>query len=47
LFDFESLRSFYENLPFRGAKGTTGTQASYLELFDGDFEKYKVFSEEI
>ncbi len=25
----------------RGAKGTTGTQASYFELFDGDFEKVK------
>jgi len=29
------------DLPFRGCKGTTGTQASYLELFHGDHEKVK------
>ncbi len=28
-----------ESMPLRGAKGTTGTQASYLALFDGDHEK--------
>ncbi|MCX5773874.1 MAG: adenylosuccinate lyase [Fusobacteria bacterium] len=37
--DFEELEYRLETLKCRGVKGTTGTQASFLELFNGDFEK--------
>lgn len=37
--DYADLNHAINSLRFRGAKGTTGTQASYLELFDGDEEK--------
>jgi adenylosuccinate lyase len=39
--DLEQVLQLQSDLPFRGVKGTTGTQASYLELFDGDHEKVK------
>ncbi len=43
--DLEEIESFAENLAFRGVKGTTGTQASYLKLFDGDHNKVEALDE--
>lgn len=43
--DLEELDSFLANIKTRGVKGTTGTQASYLELFEGDDEKVKKLDE--
>ena len=37
--DLEDLEYVQSTLKLLGSKGTTGTQASFLELFDGDQEK--------
>ena len=47
LLDLEELEFRQKTLRFRGVKGTTGTQASFKELFDGDFEKVKALDEKI
>ena len=39
LIDLEEIEYRIKNLLFRGAKGTTGTQATFLALFNGDSEK--------
>ena len=39
LMDLEDLEYVLGSLKLLGSKGTTGTQASFLELFDGDQEK--------
>ena len=37
--DLQEIDHQISQLALRGVKGTTGTQASFLELFDGDHEK--------
>src|SRR4051812_48397983 len=39
--DVEDIDYRRRTLPFRGVKGTTGTQASFLEIFDGDHDKVR------
>lgn len=41
LMDYDELVHRASCLRLLGSKGTTGTQASFLELFDGDHEKVK------
>ncbi|MEG0250487.1 MAG: adenylosuccinate lyase [Peptostreptococcus sp.] len=47
LLDLESLEDFLQRKRLRGAKGTTGTQASFLELFDGDYERVKTLDKTV
>ncbi|XP_036446368.1 adenylosuccinate lyase [Colossoma macropomum] len=39
LMDMRNLQRARDDLRFRGVKGTTGTQASFLQLFQGDHDK--------
>ena len=45
--DVEELFFVRDSLRLLGSKGTTGTQASFLELFDGDHEKVKALDQRI
>ncbi|MEQ9408360.1 MAG: adenylosuccinate lyase [Fuerstiella sp.] len=39
LLDLEELQHRIDTIRFRGVKGTTGTQATFLSLFEGDHDK--------
>ncbi len=41
IIDLDSIDFFFSQLKARGAKGTVGTQATFLELFKGDNEKVR------
>ncbi|EKN40783.1 adenylosuccinate lyase, partial [Clostridium botulinum CFSAN001627] len=45
--DLEQLEFVIDTLRFRGVKGTTGTQASFMELFDGDESKVKALDKKV
>ncbi len=45
--DLEDVQYQIDNAKLLGCKGTTGTQASFLELFDGDHEKCRALDRRI
>ncbi len=47
LMDLEEIEHRISTLALLGSKGTTGTQASFLELFEGDHDKVKLLEEKI
>lgn len=47
LMDLEDVEYQLSKAKLLGSKGTTGTQASFLELFDGDHEKCKELDKQI
>jgi adenylosuccinate lyase len=47
LIDFYEIEHVINSLKLRGVKGTTGTQASFLKLFNGDHEKVKALDKKV
>lgn len=47
LLDYEQLEFQISQMKLLGSKGTTGTQASFMELFEGDTDKVKALDRKI
>ncbi|KAJ3544565.1 hypothetical protein NM688_g5726 [Phlebia brevispora] len=47
LWDLRNLKRARDDIGFRGVKGTTGTQASFLALFDGDHDKVEALDKRV
>ncbi len=47
LMDWEELEFVFDSLKIRGVKGTTGTGASYSDLFEGDYQKFVALDKKI
>jgi adenylosuccinate lyase len=45
--DLAAVEALMEGMRFRGVKGTTGTQASFLELFEGDHAKVRELDRQV
>ena len=45
--DLQEIEYRLRTLPFRGVKGTTGTQASFLALFDGSHSKVRLLDKAV
>lgn len=47
ILDIENIKDIEKKLPFRGLKGTTGTEDTILKLFDGDHSKCELLNEQL
>ncbi|MBM7581454.1 adenylosuccinate lyase [Caldicoprobacter guelmensis] len=47
MLDMEEWEQVWSSIRLRGVKGTTGTQASFLTLFEGDHEKVKLLEKKV